>query len=293
MKAWEKQEPWRILRAARENASAVFESPSIPARRSSLSTPTIRAPAMTPVLASSSLPCTPEVIARTLKWGILDDVASTNVVHVRRRETSGHILAAAVDKDNKTCKNNDLRSSLGWRILQRQTDPNGDSQVLLVPTNAPRAKRHWYLDKKVSIPDKMLVWRRGGRKMQWVPLPLSLRESTLKRKADREVALLSPAFSPPLRKKGRCETAKSNGCKCSLGGPCKKLRLQSAAAGRLPACDPRLCKFPSKKKVFITHVQHTHTYACMHARTYIHTYIRTHMRTHAHARTHAHTHTHT
>ena len=177
-------------------------------------------------------------------------------------------------------------------------------KVLLVPTTAFRSKRHWYLDAGESG-GQMIVWRKAGKVMKWVPLPSTLRESTMRRKVQREVSFLSPALSPPLRKKGKLDTSGNKGCKCSLGSPCKRLRLESAAAGRLPHCEPRLAKFPSSKKVEILFIRnglfHTYTYA--HARTTAHIhgevrrwYVRgseNRVRRDIHTHTHTHTHTYT
>ena len=77
--------------------------------------------------------------------------------------------------------------------------------------------------------------------MKWVPLSSKFRKTTMQERAHRRVAMLTPIVSPKLRKRGRSSYSQSNGCKCALGSPCKRLRLQNTA---LPPCDPRLAKFP-------------------------------------------------
>ena len=194
----------------------------------------------------------------------MDDASSDNIVHVRRRESSGHILAARVGSSDVSKK------VTGWRIMQRKV--SGEDKVLLVPTSATRSKRHWYLDAGESICGQIIVWRRASKAMKWVPLPNTLRESTMRRKVDRQVAFLSPALSPPLRKREKSGATTANkGCKCALGAPCKRLRLESAAAGRLPHCEPRLATFPSTKQVFI--------FVFFYFATYTHTHNHTHTQT--------------
>lgn len=253
MAAWEQQEPFRILRSVSKDPDNIFSSPVISTQRM------FATPSLTPSVTSPAW--TPENIATTIKWGIVDDTSSKNIVHVRPRQSSGHILAARVGK------NDVLDKIKGWRIMQTQV--LDVVKVLLVSTTATRSKRHWYLDQDESIHGQVITWRRAGQTMKWVPLPNTFRESTMKRKVDRQVSFLSPALSPPLRKKSKSNKAGNDGCKCTLGTPCKRLRLETAVAGHLPHCDPRLAKFPSLKKVLLhiwiishtrTHIPHTHTH---------------------------------
>ena len=142
--------------------------------------------ALTPAVSRTAW--TPENIAETIKWGILGDTSSENIVHIRPRESSGHILAARVGNRASEVS----KKVKGWRIMQRKV--SGEVKVLLVSTSATRSKRHWYLDTGESICGQIIVWRRANKVMKWVPLPNTLRESTMCRKVDHEVSFLSPAL---------------------------------------------------------------------------------------------------
>lgn len=274
MQAWKKQEPFRILRSVSKDLDSIFSSPSpVVSTQRLFATPAT--PALTPSVSSPVW--TPENIATTIKWGIVDDTSSKNIVHVRARQLSGHILAARVGK------NDVLDKVKGWRIMQSQV--SDVVKVLLVPTSATRSKRHWYLDETESIHGQKITWRRAGQVMKWVPLPSTLRESTMRRKVDRQVSFLSPALSPPLRKKSKLDKAVNNGCKCSLGSPCKRLRLETAAEGRLPHCQPRLAKFPSTKKVFLHICIISRVHICTRTARHIHMHTLTYTYTHSHTRT--------
>ena len=169
-----------------------------------------------------------------IKWGIVDDASKNNIIQVKKR-ASGHVLAARVDTDGK-----------GWRIMESR-----DSvvpKVILVPTNAPRARANWILDTQASTFGGSITWRRAGKPMTWVPLPTSVRRSTLQHRVERRVSMLSPALSPPLRKRGRIDSSQNKGCKCALGDVCRRLRLKTT----LPPCQPRLAAYPKDSKVYGT-----------------------------------------
>ena len=127
MQAWEQQEPWRILRSVSNDPHSFFSSPVISTERM------FATPSLTPSVTSPAW--TAENIARTVKWGIVDDMSDRNIVHIRPRQKSGHILAARVGS-NGVCD-----KITGWRIMQRQV--SGAAKVLLVATTAARSKRHW------------------------------------------------------------------------------------------------------------------------------------------------------
>ena len=291
MRAWLQQTILHVDRAT--ESFAATQPPSTPSL--SMSSPATPAPA-TPLLSMSSSPWTPMYIAEmAVRWSIVDDTSGNNVINVRRRQASGHVLAVRV------------KSEKGWRIMK---DVTKAAKVILVPTNESRSFTHWILDVQKSKPNNV-VWSRAGKVMTWIALPNLVRESTMIKRADRRVAVLSPAFSPPLRKTGGKCYKQNQGCACALGEKCQKLRLDAARLGKLPACDPRLCAYPSAKKVctcvvVVVHLHthcdtqtttHTHTpplpprtpcmYACVHV--CMHKY--THMHTCTHAHTHAHMHT--
>ena len=221
-----------------------------------------QSPSATPTVTSSRYqspqtiqpvtPCTPQpappvsqwtpmsIAALGIRWVILD---SNDAVVVRSRP-SGRVYALRQSADT-TASN-----SKGWRLYQES------SRVLLVPTNATRSKTNWLLDTKESKRDSLLVWRQAGKVMEWIPSPGTLRESTLRTRADRQVARLSPAPSPPAPKRGKAALQDNDGCHCVIGSACQRLRMRSVDT--LPAVDPRLKAYPVKTKVCMYTLTHIH-----------------------------------
>jgi len=249
MKAWDKQARFREAQSASAQPP-MTPTPGLcpPPRAANSSTPSLRTP--TPGLCprpraanastTSTRKWTPELIAATaVRWGIIGDTSPCNTVVVRRSPTTNsHILAARADK-------NGTETVMGWRIQER--DGCAQKKILLVPTNAPRSKIHWILSEEST--EDTLIWTRAKKVMKWVTLPLTTRRSTFTQRATRLVSVLSPALSPPPLKKQRNSTKGENkGCCCRLGDVCKHLRLKVREEGSLPKGEPRLCRYPSKKR---------------------------------------------
>lgn len=167
----------------------------------------------------------------------MDDSSGNHIINVRPR--SGKFLAVRVQSVVGT------DTTPGWRIMYAK---GVAKKVILVPTSATRSKKHWILDNKKSITNK-IVWTRAKEQMTWIALPNVVRASTTRVQADRRVSILSPALSPPLLPKGKAATAQNQGCPCALGEQCRKLRFDARHMGTLPPVDPRLAKFPSTKTV--------------------------------------------
>lgn len=192
-------------------------------------------PPHAPDRSATTVEWTPESIAEmSMRWGIVGtDTSSKSIVHVSTRNCQ--VRAARVDG----------KKTSGWRIMQNQSQ-----KVILYPTTAPHAKRHWLLSCEQSALGKSITWTRAGEIMKWVTLPCTTRVATLKKRADRLVKDLSPVVSPRKRKRGKAATAQNNGCCCKLE-KCKQIRLEAGGReNRLPACEPRTARLPSTKPAY-------------------------------------------